>query len=147
MTRDQYSFDSHDDYPPTDRRTMQQVKREQAQREAAARDQQAAAATSEIGWRVNELETVLRSSLDRDPRLEFDALRQRFVPSPPRLGALAAPPVAPDWSEADLLVGDLGQAAVAATELGDRAVDRRGVGEVGVGVGDPRSRQVLLARR
>jgi restriction system protein len=99
MTRDRYSFDSYDDYPPMDRRTMQQVKREQAQLEAAARDQQAAAATSEIEWRVNELETVLRSSLDRDPQLEFDSLRQRFVPSPPRLGALAAPPVAPDWSE------------------------------------------------
>ncbi|MGY1873934.1 hypothetical protein ACW9HF_35625 [Nocardia gipuzkoensis] len=47
MTRDRYSFDSYDGYPAMDRRTAQQLQREQAQAEAAAREQQAVAATSE----------------------------------------------------------------------------------------------------
>ncbi|WP_327145238.1 restriction endonuclease [Nocardia sp. NBC_01327] len=72
--------------------------RQQAQAAAEQRDQQAAVATSEIDGRVAQLEDLLRSSLGRDPRIEFSSLYRRVEVPPLDLGALAYPIPAPTWN-------------------------------------------------
>ncbi len=73
--------------------------REQEQREATARDAEAVAKTRAIDQRVEELETVLRSSLSRNPRIELASLRRpAFVP-PLDLGTLGTPMPPPDWAD------------------------------------------------
>jgi restriction system protein len=76
-------------------RKAQEQQRQQA--EAAARGSEAAERTRHIEARVEELETLLRSSLRRDPRIRLDALRR--APDVPRLdlGVLAQPLPTPVW--------------------------------------------------
>jgi len=67
--------------------------------EAAARDEEAAAKTKAIEQRVTELESLLRSSLTRDPRISFDSLRITATVPPLNLGRLANPVLAPQWAD------------------------------------------------
>jgi restriction system protein len=67
--------------------------------EAAARDEEAAVKTEAIERRVAELESLLRSSLARDPRISFDSLRITAAVPPLNLGALADPIPAPQWAD------------------------------------------------
>jgi hypothetical protein len=70
--------------------------RERAAREAADRDEDAAARTRAVEQRVTELEGLLRSSLARDPRVSLDSLRRRVAVPPLDLGELAVPFPAPE---------------------------------------------------
>ncbi|MEV4077880.1 restriction endonuclease [Nonomuraea fuscirosea] len=67
------------------------------QAEVSARDAEAAERTHQIEVRVEMLETLLRSSLDRDPRVQLTSLRQRAEVPPLDLGPYAAPHPAPVW--------------------------------------------------
>src|SRR5689334_14333475 len=67
--------------------------------EAAARDEEAAAETEAIERRVAELESLLRSSLPRDPRISFDSLRITAAVPPLNLGTLADPIPSPEWAD------------------------------------------------
>ncbi|MFG3522443.1 restriction endonuclease [Nocardia nova] len=87
-----------------DRPTAQQWERErkawQRQQEQAAatdRDVQAAADTQDIEARISVLENLLRSSLGRDPSIDFASLYQRAEVPPLDLGPLASPAPAPVW--------------------------------------------------
>lgn len=71
--------------------------RERAQAEAAARDKEAADQTASLEGRIAQLETLLRSSLSRDPRVSLTALRRRVEIEPRDLGRLEVPEPAPDW--------------------------------------------------
>ncbi|WP_324191177.1 restriction endonuclease [Nocardia beijingensis] len=89
----------------SDRQTAQQLERErkawqrqQEQAAAADRDAFAAAETQEIELRIAELKVLLRSSLGRDPRIEFASLYKQVEVPPLALGALAFPTPAPVWS-------------------------------------------------
>ena len=64
-------------------RQRKEADKERIAAETEARDDEAAAKTEEIEGLVTELETLLRSSLSRDPRIRFNSLRQ----------ALAVPPL------------------------------------------------------
>lgn len=76
-----------------------QAQKDRVAAEASARDKQAAAGTRAIDRRVADLETVLRSSLARDPRVLFASLRVAAAVPPLDLGALADPLAAPDWAD------------------------------------------------
>jgi restriction system protein len=78
----------------TDRKTQE---REQAAAESAARDNEAADRTTAVERRVAELESLLRSSLARDPRISFASLKRSPAIPPLRLGPLATPIPAPEW--------------------------------------------------
>ncbi len=52
-----------------------QAQRDRIAAEARARDKEAVVKTKAIEQRVAELETLLRSSLTRDPRVSFASLR------------------------------------------------------------------------
>ena len=67
--------------------------------EAAARDDEAAAKTEAIERRVAELESLLRSSLARDPRIRFDSLRVTATVPPLNLGPLTDPIPVPQWAD------------------------------------------------
>lgn len=67
--------------------------------EAAGRDEEAVAKTEDISRRVLDLENLLRSSLDRDPRIVLGSLKITGQIPPLRLGALADPIAEPDWSD------------------------------------------------
>jgi restriction system protein len=85
-----------------------QREREQRERKAeksrvavqvAARDAEAAARTEATERRVAELESLLRSSLIRDPRISFDSLKITATVPPLNLGAVADPIPAPRWAD------------------------------------------------
>ena len=67
--------------------------------EAEARDEEAAEKTEAVERRVAELESLLRSSLVRDPRISFDSLRVTATVPPLNLGPLADPIPAPQWAD------------------------------------------------
>jgi restriction system protein len=73
--------------------------REQAAADALSRDNEAVAKTRAIERRVDELETMLRASLSRDPRIELGSLRRHVAITPPDLGVLAVPQAPPDWAD------------------------------------------------
>ncbi len=75
------------------------AEKDRAAAEAAARDEEAAAKTEAIERRVAELESLLRSSLIRDPRISFDSLRIATVVPPLNLGSLANSIPAPQWAD------------------------------------------------
>lgn len=75
------------------------AEKNRAAAEAAARDAEAAARTDAIERRVTELESLLRSSLIRDPRISFDSLKITATVPPLNLGALADPIPAPRWAD------------------------------------------------
>jgi restriction system protein len=52
-----------------------QTEKDRLAAEAAARDGEAIAETEAVEQRATELESLLRSSLVRDPRIHFDSLR------------------------------------------------------------------------
>ena len=60
--------------------------RERVAKEAADRDEDAAARTHAVEQRVTELEGLLRSSLARDPRVRLDSLLRRIAVPPLDLG-------------------------------------------------------------
>ncbi|MGH3281387.1 MAG: restriction endonuclease [Trebonia sp.] len=76
-----------------------QAEKDRAVAAAAARDDEAAAGTAEIERRVAELESLLRSSLGRDPRVRFESLRISAAVPPLDLGPLANPVPAPQWAD------------------------------------------------
>jgi restriction system protein len=67
------------------------------QTEAVARDAEAADRTRLLEARIEELETMLRSSLHRDPRIRLASLRRRAEVRPLDLGPSAHPEPAPSW--------------------------------------------------
>jgi restriction system protein len=67
--------------------------------EAKARDEEAAEKTEAVERRVAELESLLRSSLVRDPRISFDSLRVTATIPTLNLGPLADPIPAPQWAD------------------------------------------------
>ena len=76
-----------------------QAEKDRAVAEAVARDEEAVARTEAVERRVAELEGLLRSSLRRDPRIRFEALRVSSAIPPLDLGPLANPIPAPQWAE------------------------------------------------
>ena len=76
-----------------------QAEKERIAAEAAARDEEAAAKTEAVEQRVAELESLLRSSLARDPRISFDSLRITATVPPLDLGSLANPFPEPEWAD------------------------------------------------
>lgn len=80
-------------------REERQAEKDRQDAEAAARDEEAAARTEAVEQRVAELESLLRSSLGRDPRIRFDSLRISAAVPPLDLGPLANPVPAPQWAD------------------------------------------------
>jgi restriction system protein len=80
-------------------RQERQAEKDRIAAEAVARDEEAAARTEAVERRVAELESLLRSSLTRDPRISFDSLRSSAAVPPLNLGALADPVPAPQWAD------------------------------------------------
>jgi restriction system protein len=76
-------------------RKAQEQQRLQA--EAATRDAEAAEGTRRLEERIQELESILRSSLRRNPRIRLSSLRRRADVTPLDLGPLAHPEPAPSW--------------------------------------------------
>jgi hypothetical protein len=76
-----------------------QAEKDRVAAEVAARDDEAAARTLDVEQRVAELESLLRSSLGRDPRIRFDSLRISASVPPLDLGPLTSPVPAPQWAE------------------------------------------------
>jgi restriction system protein len=73
--------------------------RERAQAEAAARDEEAATRTRAIEERIGQLETLLRVSLTRDPRIGLVSRRRRADVPPLDLGTSAIPERSPQWAD------------------------------------------------
>ncbi len=80
-------------------RRERQAEKDRIAAEAAARDEEAAAKTEAVERRVAELESLLRSSLARDPRISFHSLRITPAVPPLDLGSLADPIPAPQWAD------------------------------------------------
>ncbi|MEV4170234.1 restriction endonuclease [Nonomuraea sp. NPDC049709] len=78
-------------------RELKAQEQQRLQAEATARDAEAAARTRQLEARVEELETILRSSLRRDPQIRLASLRRRLQVPPLDLGPLAHPEPAPVW--------------------------------------------------
>src|ERR1022692_1333069 len=76
-----------------------QAQKDRIAAEAAARDKDAAARTRAIERRVAELDSLLRSSLARNPDISFDSLRVTATVPPLNLGPLADPVLAPEWAD------------------------------------------------
>jgi restriction system protein len=76
-----------------------QAQKDRIAGEATARDEEVAAKTEAVERRVAELESLLRSSLARDPRISFDSLRITAAVPPQELGALAEPVPEPQWAD------------------------------------------------
>src|ERR1700745_2737872 len=66
--------------------------------EANARDGEAAAKTEAIEQRCAELESLLRSSLPRDPRISFASLKRTATVPPLELGPAGMPIPGPRWA-------------------------------------------------
>jgi restriction system protein len=73
--------------------------REQAAAESAARDEEARSKSAALDRRVTELETLLLSSLTRNPRISFASLKRSAIIPPLNLGTLAIPVPDPQWSD------------------------------------------------
>jgi restriction system protein len=73
--------------------------RDRIAKEAAARDEEAAARTLDVERQVAELQGLLRSSFMRDPRISPACLRRRVEVPPLDLGQLAVPSPAPQWTD------------------------------------------------
>ena len=67
--------------------------------QAIALEKDAADRTRAAQQRIEELGTLLRSSLDRDPRVELAGLRRRAAVPLPDLGPLAVPLDPPGWAD------------------------------------------------
>ena len=80
-------------------RQERQAEKDRIAAEAVARDEEAAARTEAVEQRVAGLESLLRSSLTRDPRISFDSLRSTATVPPLNLGSLADPIPAPQWAD------------------------------------------------
>ena len=80
-------------------RQERQAEKDRIAAEAVARDEEAAARTEAVERRVAGLESLLRSSLTRDPRISFDSLRSTATVPPLNLGSLADPVPAPQWAD------------------------------------------------
>ncbi len=76
-----------------------QAEKDRLAAEAAARDEEAVAKTEAVEQRITELESLLRSSLGRDPRIRFDSLKISAAVPPLDLGPLANPVPAPQWAD------------------------------------------------
>jgi ATPase subunit of ABC transporter with duplicated ATPase domains len=63
-----------------------QAEKDRLAAEAAARDDEAIAKTEAVEQRITELESLLRSSLGRDPRIRFDSLKISAAVPPLDLG-------------------------------------------------------------
>ena len=73
--------------------------REQAVAESAARDEGALRKSAALDRRVAQLETLLLSSLTRDPRISFPSLKRSVAIPPLNLDTLATPIPSPQWSD------------------------------------------------
>jgi restriction system protein len=73
--------------------------REQAAAESAARDEEALFRSAALDQRITELETLLLSSLTRNPRISFTSLKRSVTIPPLSLGALANPIPPPQWAD------------------------------------------------
>ncbi len=73
--------------------------RQQAQADAIALEKDAAGRTRAAQQRIEELGTLLRSSLGRDPRVDLAGLRRRAAVPLPDLGPLAVPLDPPGWAD------------------------------------------------
>jgi len=73
--------------------------RERLAKEAAARDDDAAAKAVAIERQVAKLQGLLQSSLTRDPRISLASLRRRVEVPPLKLGQLAVSTPAPQWAD------------------------------------------------
>jgi restriction system protein len=67
--------------------------------EVAARDEEAARKTEAVERRVAQLESLLRTSLARDPCVSFDSLRVTVAIPPLNLGQQANPIPGPQWAD------------------------------------------------
>jgi restriction system protein len=72
--------------------------RERAAAASAARDEDALFKTAALDQRIIELETLLLSSLTRDPRISFTSLKRSATIPPLSLGSLANPIPPPQWA-------------------------------------------------
>jgi restriction system protein len=73
--------------------------RERAVAESAARDKDALFKSAALDQRITELETLLLSSLTRNPRISFTSLKRSVTIPPLRLGSLANPIPPPQWAD------------------------------------------------
>jgi restriction system protein len=73
--------------------------REQAAAESAARDEEALRKSAALDQRIAQLETLLLSSLRRDPRISFASLKRSVAIPPLNLGTLATPIPLPQWTD------------------------------------------------
>jgi len=80
-------------------RRERQAEKDRIAAEVAARDEEAAAKTEAINRSILELENLLRSSLDRDPRINLDSLKITTKVPPLNLGSLADQIPEPKWSD------------------------------------------------
>jgi restriction system protein len=110
MARGSGSHGSYRQWEAAELRAQQQAARQKEQRrkarereravaEATARDEDAASRTRAVEQQVAALESLLRSSLARDPRISLTALRRQVTVPPLDLGNIAIPPPAPEWAE------------------------------------------------
>jgi restriction system protein len=109
MARRSDSPGSYREWAAAQRAAEQEAKRAEQQRkarererlakEAAARDDEAAAKTAAIERQVATLQSLLQSSLKRDPKISLASLRRRVEVAPLNLGQLALPIAAPQWAD------------------------------------------------
>ncbi|UGT44536.1 restriction endonuclease [Nocardia yamanashiensis] len=90
------TYGSYGPYSQPDRPTARQLERERAQAAADARDRQAAAKTEDVGRRTSELESLLRSSLARNPAIDLVGRRRSADVPPFNLGTLERPYPVPE---------------------------------------------------
>jgi restriction system protein len=76
-----------------------QAEKDRIAAEEQARVREVARKTEAIGRRVDELQSLLRSSLARDPRIRFASLKVTAAVAPLDLGALADPVPPPEWAD------------------------------------------------
>ena len=93
---------SYRDFAAAERARQQaakQAERDRLAAESQARDYEAAARTGAIEQQVAEFESLLRSSLSRDPRIRLGSLRRTVTVHPLDLGPLATPIPGPQWDD------------------------------------------------
>jgi restriction system protein len=71
--------------------------RKRAAAESAARDEDAFSKSAALDERITELETLMLSSLTRNPRITFTSLKRSIIIPPLSLGALANAIPPPQW--------------------------------------------------
>jgi restriction system protein len=109
MARRSDSSGSYREWAAAQRAAEQEAKRAELQRkarerdrlarEATARDDDATAKTAVIERQVETLQTLLQSSLTRDPTVSLASLRRRVEVPPLDLGQLAVPTAVPQWAD------------------------------------------------